>query len=79
MEAFQRGAELTAKDAAENLDRQKERITRAYPVGVFRGDSAGWNNAVDVGMQQEVLSPCVQNADRADLGTEVPGIGGNFQ
>ena len=27
IEAFQPGAELSAKDAAENLDRQKERIS----------------------------------------------------
>ena len=79
IEAFQPSAELAAKDAAENLDREKERVTGAYPASVVRRDPARRNNAVNVRMQQEVLPPRVQNTDRADPGAEVPGIGGDFQ
>jgi hypothetical protein len=55
IEAFQSGAELAAKNAVKNFDRQKERIAGAYPAGVVRRDPARWNNAVNVRMQQEVF------------------------
>ena len=73
------GNELASEYAAQNLDRQKERIPRVYPAGVVRGDPARWNNAVNVRMQKEVLPPGVQNTDRADPGAEVPWIGRDFQ
>ena len=34
---------------------------------------------MNVGMQQQVLSPGVQDRDDADLGAEVLGIGRDFQ
>ena len=79
IEAFQPDAELAAKHAAENLDGQKVRITGPYPAGVVRRDPARGNNAVNVRMQQEVLSPGVKNTDRADFRTEVARISRDFQ
>jgi hypothetical protein len=32
-----------------------------------------------VGMQGEILSPRVENAEETDLGAPVPGIGGEFE
>ena len=46
---------------------------------MIRRESARWNDAVNMGMEQQVLSPGVQNADHADLRAQVFGIGGDFQ
>jgi hypothetical protein len=79
IEAFQPGAELASKDPAENLDGQKERITGTNPAAMVGREPARRDNAVNVRMQQKVLSPGVQNTDRADLRTEVAGICGDFE
>src|SRR5271157_1177281 len=42
------------------------------------GESACRNDAVDVGMREQVLSPGVKRADYADFGAQVFGIGGDF-
>src|SRR5208337_5675644 len=46
---------------------------------MVRGESAGGNNTVDVGMQEQVLSPGVERADDAYLRSQVFGIGGDFE
>ena len=51
-EAFQTGAELTAEDAAEDLYRKKERITRPNPAAMVWRESAGGNHAVNVRMEE---------------------------
>ena len=79
MEAFQTSEELAAKHAAKNLHRQEERIAGPYPAAVIRRQSAGWNGAVDVRMEKQVLSPGMQNADHADFRTQMFRIAGYFQ
>ena len=37
------------------------------------------NDTVNVGMQEQVLSPGVECADDADLSSQVFGIGGDFE
>src|SRR5271156_3774531 len=71
--------ELAAKDAAEDLDGEKEGIFRMNPVRVAWIEAAGGNDAVEMRMQSQVLSPGVQNAEEADLGSEVLGAGRNFE
>src|SRR5262245_11389307 len=44
--ALQTGDELTAKDAAQYLDRQEERIGRVDPTLVVARKTAGWDHAV---------------------------------
>lgn len=46
---------------------------------MVRRERARGNGAVKVRMQKQVLSPGVQDADKADLGTQVFRIGGDFQ
>ena len=70
---------LAAKDAAEDLDGEEEGIFRMNPVRVAWIEAAGGKDAVEMRMQPEVLSPGVQNAEEADLGSEVPGVGGNLE
>ncbi len=70
---------LAAKDAAEDLDGEEEGIFRMNPAGVAWIETAGGNDAVEMRMQSQVLSPGVQNAEEADLGSEVLGVGRNFE
>jgi hypothetical protein len=70
---------LAAKDAAEDLDREEEGILGMNPAGVAWVETAGGNDAVEMRMQSQVLSPGVQNAEEADLGSEVLGVGRNFE
>ncbi len=46
---------------------------------MVRGKSAGGNDTVDVGMQEQVLSPGVERADDAYLRSQVFRIGGDFE
>ena len=70
---------LAAEDTAENLDGEKEGILGMNPARVAWIEAAGGNDAVEVRMQAQVLSPGVQNAEEADPGSEMPGIGCDFK
>ena len=50
-----------------------------HPVRVAWIEAAGGNDAVEMRMQSEVLSPGVQNAEEADLGSEVLGVDRNLE
>src|SRR6266436_1979807 len=76
---FQTGQKFSTKDAAEDLHGQEKRIPRADPTTLVWRYSARGNGAVNVGMQQQVLPPGVQNADHADLCSQVFGIGRDLQ
>jgi len=51
----------------------------ADPARVIRGQSAGGNDAVDMRMQQQVLSPCVKDGEEPDLSSEVFWVGCHFE
>ncbi len=78
MEAFQTSEELAAEHAAKNLHRQEERIAGPYPAAVVRRQAARWNGAVNVRMEQQVLSPGMQNADNTDFRTRCLGSRDTF-
>ena len=64
-----------AKDGTEYVHRQEEGVFRMNPVFMVRGESACWNQAVDMRMQEQVLSPGMQDADEPDLRTKSFGLG----
>jgi hypothetical protein len=70
---------LASEDAAEDLNGEKEGILRMYPARVAWIETTGGNDAVEMRMQSQVLSPGMQNAEKADLGSEVLGAGRNFK
>ena len=70
---------LAAEDAAEDLDGEEEGILGKNPTGVAWVETAGGNDAVEMRMQSEVLSPGMQNAKKADLGSEVLAVCRNFK
>jgi len=49
------------------------------PARVARVETAGGNDAMQVRMQAQVLSPSVQDAEETDPGSEMFGIGCDFK
>jgi hypothetical protein len=70
---------LAAEDATEDLDGEEEGILGMNPAGVAWVEPAGRNDAVEVRMQSQVLPPGVQDAEEADLGSEVFRVCGNLK
>ena len=72
--------ELSAKNLPEHLLRQKEPVARigADPALMIEGQSTGGNDAVHVRMMLHCLSPGMEHAKEADLGTETFWVAGNF-
>ena len=70
---------LAAENAAEYAHRQKEVGRRSDPPGVISRQSTTRYDTVDVRVSLQSLSPRMQNAEEADLGTEASRIGRNFQ
>jgi hypothetical protein len=69
---------LAAEDAAEDLDGEEEGILGKNPTGVAWVETAGGNDAVEMRMKLQVLPPGMQNAEKANLGSEVLGVCRNF-
>ena len=49
------------------------------PARIAWIETAGGNDAVEVGMKAQVLPPGVQDAEETDPGSEMPGIGCDFK
>jgi hypothetical protein len=76
---LERCEKLAAEDFAENPCGKKEAIiSRAHPTGMIARQTAGSDDAVNVGMLLQFLIPGMENTEEADLGAEVPGVCGNF-
>ena len=78
-EALQTSNELAAKDAAEYLYRKEEMVFGMNPARVVWRKTAGWNDAVHVGMRLQVLPPGVKHTEEADLRAEMFRIGGDLE
>lgn len=77
--AFQRRHELTAKNSTQHLDGKKEGVAGLDPTGVIGGQTTGGEHAMNMGMMSELLIPSVQHTEETDVGTEMPGIAGDFE
>ena len=64
----------------EHLFRKKEAIARIrrHPALMIEGQSAGGNDAVDMRMVLQFLSPGMEHAEEADLGAQEFGIAGDL-
>ena len=49
------------------------------PAGVIERKSAGWNRAVYMRMEQQVLTPGVQDAQKTDLRPQMLRVGRNLK
>ena len=66
--------EFGTKDGTEHVHGQEEGVFRVDPTFMVRGEAAGWNQAVDMRMEEQVLPPGVQDADESDLRAESFGL-----
>ena len=73
------GAEKAAEAFGQRLDGDEEGGSAREPGGVIRGESAGGDNAVQMGVEGEILGPRVEDQQEAGKGAEEAGIGGEFE
>jgi hypothetical protein len=73
-ESFQ---EETAEASAEDFDGQQEFAAAWDPAFVIGRQAAGGNDAVEVGMKVEILSPGVEHVEEAGGYPQTLRIGGN--
>src|SRR6516164_1164425 len=71
--------EFSAEDATEDQDRQEEVDGCGDPVLVIGRQASAGHHTMNVRMRLQGLSPGMQDAEEADLRTEMFGIGGQFQ
>ena len=57
--AFQTSNELAAKHAAEHFHREEEGVARVNPTLMIGRETAGWDNTMDMRMNQKILPPSV--------------------
>ena len=77
--ALQAGDKLAAKDAAQYLHGQEERVARMDPALMVWRQTTRGDHAVNVRMMLKSLAPGVEHTQKADLGTEMLGIGCHLQ
>jgi len=75
---LQTSDELATKHAPQYGDGKEEARVGSNPAGVIAGESAGWNDTVDMGMKLEFLVPGMEHAEEADLGAEMGGVSCDF-
>jgi len=66
--------ELPAEDLRERRDGEEEVLAGTDPAVGLAVETAAGNNAVNVGVEQELTGPGVQDEGEADLGTEALGV-----
>ena len=69
----------SAEELAEDLNGEKEFAAARDPAFVIGGQATGGDNAVEVRMEVECLSPTMQYGKEAGGHAEMLGIGGNRQ
>jgi len=77
--SLQSGYELTAKDPTQHSYGKEEGIAGMDPLGVIGGQTAGWDEAVDVGMMQQVLAPGMEDRKETDLCAQVARVHGYLE
>ena len=70
---------LATKDLLQNAERKKEAVPRSYPITAIGCQAADRYETVEMAMEQQVLTPTVQDRKESDLGTKVLGISCYFQ
>jgi hypothetical protein len=64
----QRRQERAPKESAEDAHRQKEALGAWDPRRAIHGQATGWDQAMEVGMMMQGLSPGMQDGEKPDLG-----------
>jgi hypothetical protein len=77
--SLESGDELSTKDPTEYAHRQEEGIAGVDPAGVIGRKTSGRNQAMQMRMEQQVLTPTVQHGEETDLCAEMFGVGGDLE
>src|SRR6266567_2832750 len=78
-ELLQSSDELAAEDLTQCLNGQKEAWRGIDPSGTVGSKATSGNDVVNMGMMLKVLSPGMEDADEAYVGSKVLGIAGQFE
>jgi hypothetical protein len=73
------GDDLASKDPAQDLDREEEGRARVHPPPAVGREAARRHDAVHVRMVQQRLDPCVEDAEKAERGTQVLRRAGDLE
>ena len=76
---LQEDEQLAAEHTAEHTDGQEEITFGSNLAGAVERQSAGRNEAMQVGMMTQVLRPGVQHREHAYTSAEMARIGGDLQ
>ena len=75
---FESGHGLAPDEAGQCLGRDQEPLFGWMPDGTAVGDAASGDQTVDMGMEDELLGPGVQDHEDADRATDMSWIAGEF-
>jgi hypothetical protein len=78
-QTFQSVAELAPENCAQHTDGKKETGSGTNPARVIGSETARRDDAVDMRVMLQVLTPRMKNGKKADLSAEVLGVGSNFE
>ena len=71
--------ELAAEDATENADGQEEAWGRSNPSGAIEREASSRDDAMHMRMMLQVLSPCMQHTEQADVSSQVLRVACDFE
>ena len=74
---LQGGQEEPAEEARQHADRQEEARSARDPARPVRREAAAGDDAMEMRMMDQRLSPRVQDGEEADRGAQVRRIGGD--
>ena len=75
---LERGSQLAAHELGQGLDRDEKGLARRVPVVAVSGDAATGDQAVNVGVIDELLGPGVQDSEHADHAADMAWIAGEL-
>ena len=67
--------EQSPEQAGQDTDRQEAPRAAGHPVGPVRGEPPAGDDAMEMGVVHERLSPRMEHREDADLRAQMPGIG----
>lgn len=78
--ATQQSEELSPELSAQHFPgEEKLRIPAPNPACLIEGNTAGWNQAMDMRVSQQLLIPAMQDSQKAEACPQMPWIGSNRQ
>lgn len=76
---FESGEELATEDSGQDLDGEEEPLATFNPRPSIGREATSGDNAVEMGMEEDVLAPGVKNRSEADLRAEMALVPCDFQ